>query len=605
MNDYNLKKVLCQLNQWCATNNISVQSVYDECHGMTLQEIVYYLLGVVKEAVNQVVENTDAFNELESKFNDLYNFVNNYFDNLNVQDEINNKLDQMAENGTLSDLLNGHFLPSGNCTPSIAQKIYKTGMTYFENNYTGLIYAHFNEGGNAMDYKNGPTYGYSEESPDHQGYYINCACLTNLLLLGTPYQYSMYNTQNGLHNKIGMGGYKSLLIPDINSETYTEINYTSAMAKRFREKGQGFWCKYPFNDIQIGDVLFFFDPDSGSGDRLNDTKHCNIVVAVTPNDWTTDETCTMFITIDATGGDHPVSILHWEMNDLQNFTSDNLIYVGRPTYSEIGGEATPELLGMYNITSVTKNIDNLHLVGGRVLTLEFDYTPSNNDEYVSLSCNGGGISYMIQNATTANTNMIGNTIHLKVPISLNLLGNETELDSLTLTCINGAYQDIGVIKVYEGVMGSKQSESYTVSNINDILNIGLKNNGSYINVRVPESITGDYNINSGFYILTTVQTPSGTIISLNSYEDYFNIYYNDTIVFIGGNNNNPKVYTVEEIYNLPSIFDCVNAQINFGSGEQSTGYLQLLGNKAIFLSTVGMYMIDKINQKFKLISSYD
>ena len=98
MNDYNLKKVLCQLNQWCATNNISVQSVYDECHGMSLQDLVYYLLGVVKEAVNQVVENTDAFHE-------LYEFVHDYFDNLDVQEEINNKLDKMSQDGSLANIL--------------------------------------------------------------------------------------------------------------------------------------------------------------------------------------------------------------------------------------------------------------------------------------------------------------------------------------------------------------------------------------------------------------------------------------------------------------------------------------------------------------------
>ena len=100
-----LKQILPQLQSWCAVNNVSVQSVYDECHGMTLQEIVYYLLGVVREAVNQVVENTDAFNELENKFNNLYNFVNNYFDNLDVQEEINNKLDEMFKSGQLNELL--------------------------------------------------------------------------------------------------------------------------------------------------------------------------------------------------------------------------------------------------------------------------------------------------------------------------------------------------------------------------------------------------------------------------------------------------------------------------------------------------------------------
>lgn len=38
-------------------------------------------------------------------FIDLQNYVNNYFDNLDVQDEINNKLNEMAENGQLTDII--------------------------------------------------------------------------------------------------------------------------------------------------------------------------------------------------------------------------------------------------------------------------------------------------------------------------------------------------------------------------------------------------------------------------------------------------------------------------------------------------------------------
>ena len=38
-------------------------------------------------------------------FIDLQNYVNNYFDNLDVQDEINNKLNEMAESGVLSQII--------------------------------------------------------------------------------------------------------------------------------------------------------------------------------------------------------------------------------------------------------------------------------------------------------------------------------------------------------------------------------------------------------------------------------------------------------------------------------------------------------------------
>lgn len=99
VNKPTLKDILPQLKSWCAVNNVSVQSVYDSCHGMTLQELVYYLFSVVKNAVESQVN-------LEGKFDELYKYVHDYFDNLDVQDEINKKLDEMYNNGKLAELIN-------------------------------------------------------------------------------------------------------------------------------------------------------------------------------------------------------------------------------------------------------------------------------------------------------------------------------------------------------------------------------------------------------------------------------------------------------------------------------------------------------------------
>lgn len=43
--------------------------------------------------------------QLNEAFNTLQSYVNNYFDNLDVQEEINNKLDAMAEAGTLQEII--------------------------------------------------------------------------------------------------------------------------------------------------------------------------------------------------------------------------------------------------------------------------------------------------------------------------------------------------------------------------------------------------------------------------------------------------------------------------------------------------------------------
>jgi hypothetical protein len=49
------------------------------------------------------------FDNLKDAFDDLYDYVHDYFDNLDVQTEINNKLDQMVQDGTLQALLQPMF----------------------------------------------------------------------------------------------------------------------------------------------------------------------------------------------------------------------------------------------------------------------------------------------------------------------------------------------------------------------------------------------------------------------------------------------------------------------------------------------------------------
>lgn len=61
-----------------------------------------YLGNTVIPAIN---ENGEAVEELQNLFVELQNYVNNYFDNLDVQEEINNKLDEMAQDGTLGNII--------------------------------------------------------------------------------------------------------------------------------------------------------------------------------------------------------------------------------------------------------------------------------------------------------------------------------------------------------------------------------------------------------------------------------------------------------------------------------------------------------------------
>ena len=60
--------------------------------------------------INKIInsENTlgTQMENVTNAFIDLQNYINNYFDNLDVQEEINTKLNEMVEDGTLAEIIN-------------------------------------------------------------------------------------------------------------------------------------------------------------------------------------------------------------------------------------------------------------------------------------------------------------------------------------------------------------------------------------------------------------------------------------------------------------------------------------------------------------------
>ena len=67
--------------------------------GLTMEEELLWLCSFLEKEVVPVVNNNSEVVE------ELKIYVEHYFDNLDVQEEINNKLDEMAEDGTLEDII--------------------------------------------------------------------------------------------------------------------------------------------------------------------------------------------------------------------------------------------------------------------------------------------------------------------------------------------------------------------------------------------------------------------------------------------------------------------------------------------------------------------
>ena len=77
---------------------------------MSNLELLYWLCNYLENTVIPAVNNNgECVTELQNLFTELKNYCDNYFTNLDVQEEINNKLDKMANDGTLYNIMKPYF----------------------------------------------------------------------------------------------------------------------------------------------------------------------------------------------------------------------------------------------------------------------------------------------------------------------------------------------------------------------------------------------------------------------------------------------------------------------------------------------------------------
>ena len=119
---------------------------------MTYYEMLVWFTEYMKNTIIPTINNNGlAVEELQDKYIELKTYVDNYFTNLDVQEEINNKLDKMAESGQLTDI--------------IAQYLGLAGM---------IVFNTVNEMKNATNLVNGSkceTLGFHEVNDDGNAIY--------------------------------------------------------------------------------------------------------------------------------------------------------------------------------------------------------------------------------------------------------------------------------------------------------------------------------------------------------------------------------------------------------------------------------------------------
>lgn len=144
----------------------------------------------VVDVINNNAEVTqdyiDLTNEYTQKFIELKEYVDTYFDNLDVQEEINNKLDAMVEDGTLQTLIDNFLQPNVTWTFNTVAEM-KDSEQLVDGTYARTLgYFTVNDGGGSV---------YKIRSTQPSTYYET---LTNGLYAELVYEKEMNLTQFGV-----------------------------------------------------------------------------------------------------------------------------------------------------------------------------------------------------------------------------------------------------------------------------------------------------------------------------------------------------------------------------------------------------------------------
>ena len=69
------------------------------------EQVTWFCDYLQNRVIPAIDNNAEALKEVQNLMTELQTYVSDYFDNLDVQEEVNNKLDEMVEDGTLSDII--------------------------------------------------------------------------------------------------------------------------------------------------------------------------------------------------------------------------------------------------------------------------------------------------------------------------------------------------------------------------------------------------------------------------------------------------------------------------------------------------------------------
>lgn len=139
MNNYNYNMI--PPFKWFVIQNFPfIEAEFD---AMTNWQLFCKLGKEMNKIINSVNLSGEQVEKLTNSFNALQSYVTNYFDNLNVQEEVDSKLDEMASDGTLAELINEEIFQELNEKINLLDSGFFTNGIQVERKYNSDTNTHY------------------------------------------------------------------------------------------------------------------------------------------------------------------------------------------------------------------------------------------------------------------------------------------------------------------------------------------------------------------------------------------------------------------------------------------------------------------------------
>ena len=147
-NDLRPSNTLPNFKRFCMTID-ELPTSYLET--MTYYEMLVWFTEYMKNTIIPTINNNGlAVKELQDKYIELKNYVDNYFNNLDVQEEINNKLDQMVQDGSLQTIIDQFLKINSILTFINVEEMKKSNNLIVGSSARTMGYYTLNDGGGSL-----------------------------------------------------------------------------------------------------------------------------------------------------------------------------------------------------------------------------------------------------------------------------------------------------------------------------------------------------------------------------------------------------------------------------------------------------------------------